>query len=532
MTSIISISEFGSLLRRCLPPITNSISIAHSGGPDSTCLLYLINAWLKTQVVPPFSIISLTVDHQLQPTSAFVAKQASNYALSLGIPSYILTVPWSTPPYPRRPSNEEAFETVARQARYDIMQSEMSKHGSSVLAMGHHADDNVETLLMRMNNRGVHSGENNTLSTLKPIRPRRRVGMSNADKLSGMHQWIIRPLLSVSKSRILETSERCKLPYTLDQTNFQPAITPRNFVRQCLRMRSETREKILVDSPAKSSFTVDSVNKSISMLEAIAGSSTCAGPLPTRLYSATEYTWRYLDKIDNQVTTFLEKSARLSPLSTLSIPCSISKTELEISSHIVRRILRYVSPNPWGHPSAEAFGSSINIAQISSLLWSSEETKRPFTLGSQVIWRPFKFKEGHHRQKTSYWIASRQPPILRNKAINPCIADVTHLFKTHPEGFYYLWDHRFLVIIRPAVAPSYVQALLTSHDDGQVVITPHSKWFLPRVEFKYSSDKGRESIVLGQCSDAPVTPVSLQQHMSFYTPDWIRFQFMRVLEPI
>lgn len=149
--------------------------------------------------MPPFSIISFTVDHQLQPTSAFVAKQASDYALALGIPSYILTIPWSTPPYPRRPSKEEAFETIARQARYDILQSEMSNHGSSVLAMGHHADDNVETLLMRMNNRAVHPDEDNTLSKLKPIRPRRRVGMSNTDKLFGMHQWIIRPLLSVPK---------------------------------------------------------------------------------------------------------------------------------------------------------------------------------------------------------------------------------------------------------------------------------------------------------------------------------------------
>lgn len=149
--------------------------------------------------MPPFSIISLTVDHQLQPTSGLVAKQASDYALSLGISSYVLTIPWSTPPYPRRPSKEEAFETIARQARYDILQSEMSNQGSSVLAMGHHADDNVETLLMRMNNRAAHSGEDSTLSMFKPIRPRRRVGMSNTDKLSGMHQWIVRPLLSVPK---------------------------------------------------------------------------------------------------------------------------------------------------------------------------------------------------------------------------------------------------------------------------------------------------------------------------------------------
>lgn len=223
--------------------------------------------------------------------------------------------------------------------------------------------------------------------------------------------------------------------------------------------------------------------------------------------------------------------ARLSPLSTLTIPCSLPKTDYPIPSHIVRRVLRYVSPNPWGHPSAEAFGSSTNIAQISRLLWSSDETKRPFTLGSQVIWRPVKCREGYH-QNISYWIASRQPPILRNKAVNPCVADVTHLFKTRQKGFYYIWDNRFLVIIVPAVAPSHVQTLLASHTDGQVIVAPHSKWFLPRVEFRYSSEKSRETVVLDQCSDVPVAPFSLQQDRSPYTPHWVRFEFMRVLESI
>lgn len=154
---------------------------------------------MKTQAIPGFSLISLTVDHQLQSASALVAQRASDYAMSLGIPSYILTIPWSTPPYPRRPSENAAFETIARQARYDALQLEMKKQGSNLLAMAHHADDNVETLLMRLNNRAAPSDGHDSILIANTIRPCRRVGMSNADKLLGMRQWIVRPLLSVPK---------------------------------------------------------------------------------------------------------------------------------------------------------------------------------------------------------------------------------------------------------------------------------------------------------------------------------------------
>lgn len=67
--------------------------------------------------------------------------------------------------------------------------------------------------------------------------------------------------------------------------------------------------QILVDSPARSSFTVDSVNKSISMLEAIAEdnvSSTCTRSSSARLYSAADYTSKYLDDMDNQGTSLYE----------------------------------------------------------------------------------------------------------------------------------------------------------------------------------------------------------------------------------
>ena len=74
----------------------------------------------------------------------------------------------------------------------------MKDNHASVIAMGHHADDHVETLIMRLartSAAGIPAG----------IRRCRRWGMGSSSKSldwagsSGMDHWIVRPLLDVPK---------------------------------------------------------------------------------------------------------------------------------------------------------------------------------------------------------------------------------------------------------------------------------------------------------------------------------------------
>lgn len=125
--------------------------------------------------------------------------KTSEIARRLGIPHELLHVPWGSSPYPVKPSPGQSFESIARDVRYTLLLSSMRRHGVDVIAFGHHADDQLETFLMRLANGTGFLG----LGGMKPIR---RFGMGDGSPsqmgwygTEGMERWIIRPLLGVSK---------------------------------------------------------------------------------------------------------------------------------------------------------------------------------------------------------------------------------------------------------------------------------------------------------------------------------------------
>ena len=178
--------------------------------------------------------------------------KASKTSRRIGIPHETLQIPWGSSPYIAKPSPGQPFERIARDARYTLLLSGMRQHGADTIAFGHHADDQLETFLMRLANGSGFLG----LGGMKPIR---RFGMGDGSPdqicwygVDGMQRWIIRPLLGVPKvihslrlsrhptnpqniqSRVLATCEAHGLDYVTDETNFQPEITLRNAVRHAL----------------------------------------------------------------------------------------------------------------------------------------------------------------------------------------------------------------------------------------------------------------------------------------------------------
>jgi tRNA(Ile)-lysidine synthase len=161
----------------------------------------------------PDSILSLHVDHGLQSDAEKMAHAARTTAMTLKADHSELRIPWGDPPFPPRPSGEgggDAVESVARTARYRLIFDAMVRHrrhddddsggGVRVLATGHHADDQVETVLMRL-------GSGSSILGLGGMRPVRRFGMALGKRdgdfgwfgHEGLHRWIVRPLLDVSK---------------------------------------------------------------------------------------------------------------------------------------------------------------------------------------------------------------------------------------------------------------------------------------------------------------------------------------------
>lgn len=111
------------------------LGLAVSGGPDSTALLLLAAAAL------PGRVEAVTVDHRLRPESAREAADVAALCARLGVPHATLGINVAS-------GNVQA---EARAARYAAMASWIAERGLAALATAHHADDQAETLLMRLN---------------------------------------------------------------------------------------------------------------------------------------------------------------------------------------------------------------------------------------------------------------------------------------------------------------------------------------------------------------------------------------------
>lgn len=112
------------------------IGVAVSGGPDSLALLLLAQAAL------PGAIEAATVDHGLRPEAAAEAAFVARTCAALGVPHATL-----------RPETPIAgnIQSAARRARYRLLEGWRRARGLDWLLTAHHADDQAETLLMRLN---------------------------------------------------------------------------------------------------------------------------------------------------------------------------------------------------------------------------------------------------------------------------------------------------------------------------------------------------------------------------------------------
>lgn len=129
------------------------LGIAVSGGPDSVALLLLANA------VCPGRVAAATVDHGLRRESAIEAVLVERLAAGLGVPHATLV--------PETPITG-SVQARARAARYALLEAWRRRAGLDWVLTAHHADDQAETLLMRLN-RGAGVGG---LAGIRPVNGR------------------------------------------------------------------------------------------------------------------------------------------------------------------------------------------------------------------------------------------------------------------------------------------------------------------------------------------------------------------------
>ncbi|KAB5596255.1 hypothetical protein CTheo_240 [Ceratobasidium theobromae] len=402
-----------------------------SGGPDSLCLLAL----LRTDHT--LRLRTATVDHALQPSSHASAQRTHKRALAMGVPNAIIS-PWATPPTTR-------IEEAARDARYKALWDYMwtDGHSHQTLILAHHADDQLETAIMRAL-RGTRA------YGLGGMRAVRRWGIPpNAtaqDALRGMRTWISRPLLNIPKARILATCRALGLEFEQDATNFMPDLTVRNAIRHALA------------HPARVS---PDISHAIAHVHTLAGGHTDPPNIPLmRAYVAQMAT--RVAQVDKTAT-----HTRPSPPSTLLL-VPPPPLDTDTAHALVHRVLRYVSPHPWGSPESQAGRKFTRVQRILERVLDPNPTPTPFAAGAHVLWTPVLIRPDNSIRYTTTgpgcraWLASRQPPF----SSTPLDVEI------EPGTALLFWDNRFLIRVPPRLRLA------------KLVVRPQGRLVLPQVVAK------------------------------------------------
>ncbi len=163
------------------------IAVAVSGGLDSVCLLY----WLKKL---NFDITVLHINHKLRDVSDTESDYVKNLAKQLNV--NCICFDWMD----EKPV--AGLESAARDFRYKQMTDYVRNNNLDCLAIAHHADDQIETFLMNLSRgSGVYG----------------LAGIQAVTVKDGVK--IIRPLLNVFRTELLEYADKNNIKYFNDEMN-------------------------------------------------------------------------------------------------------------------------------------------------------------------------------------------------------------------------------------------------------------------------------------------------------------------------
>lgn len=118
-----------------------------SGGVDSMALAHLLRP-LSSQR----QIYTFTIDHGARAGSSTEARSVAAMLSSWGFAATVIPLHWAQ--HQHQQALPSAFETAARVARYQALGQACVDHGVRHLLLAHHADDNAETVLMRLATEG------------------------------------------------------------------------------------------------------------------------------------------------------------------------------------------------------------------------------------------------------------------------------------------------------------------------------------------------------------------------------------------
>ncbi len=186
----------------------DSVLVALSGGPDSVALLHVLLA-LAPEL--ELRIGAAHLDHQLRGTQGQAdARFAASMAQSLGLNCFMDRADVATEA--RR--NRLSIEDAARRIRLGFLDTVAHRESFEKIALGHHQDDNAETMLLQLIRGAGPSG----LKAMAPVGPGR----------------IIRPFIDICRRQIMAFLIANQVPWVTDASN-----------ADCRFLRNRVRHRLL-----------------------------------------------------------------------------------------------------------------------------------------------------------------------------------------------------------------------------------------------------------------------------------------------
>ena len=225
---------------------SKNLIVGVSGGPDSMLLSYLLK---KHSEKFGYRITAVIIDHKLRKSSYEEAILTKNRLNIMGLETIILSL--------NKYHKKTGIQEWARFERLNAL-SGFAKSKNGILLLGHHLNDQVETVYMRMT---------------------KGTGVWGACGIKPVSSWygtsVLRPLLIYSKEIILRTCKKNLIKYVDDETNYN-----KKFER--VRVRN------LINKKQDKNKFIENINNISFILEKF------VKKLIRRLMRYVKYTFQYL----------------------------------------------------------------------------------------------------------------------------------------------------------------------------------------------------------------------------------------------
>ena len=185
--------------------ISDSVIVACSGGPDSMALLSLV-VRIKNEI--GLNVIVAHVHHNVRAESDSEKDFVFNFCKDNDLIFEFMKI---------EDYSGDNFESEARDKRYEFFDDLVNKYNCKYVLTAHHGDDLMETVLMRI---------------VRGSSLRGYAGFSRVVHRNGYD--ILRPLIHMTKSEILDYDDINNIKYVIDMTNFMDVHTRNRYRKYIL----------------------------------------------------------------------------------------------------------------------------------------------------------------------------------------------------------------------------------------------------------------------------------------------------------